>query len=52
MLWVYGDYKYFYFSSAGIEFSRQQILTTKIHTRTVKIKNISTVRGSTLAVRI
>ena len=51
MLWVYGHEKYVYSHSAGIDFSRQnltstfwrlksirrQILTTKVHLRTVRV---------------
>ena len=34
MLWVYGDYKYVYSYSAGIDFSRQ------ILSRTVRVKQL------------
>ena len=36
MLWVYGHYKYIYFTSVVIDFSRQ-ILTTKVDPRDVKV---------------
>ena len=37
MLWVYGHKKYFYSYSAGTDFSRRQILTTKIGPGTVRV---------------
>ena len=36
-LWVYGHWKYFYFYSAGIDFSRQN-LTTEVDSRVVRGK--------------
>ena len=39
--WVYGHYKYFHSSSAGIDFSRQ-ILTTKVDPCAVRVKAFTT----------
>ena len=41
MLWVYGQYKYVYSYSAGIDFSRQ-ILTTEVDPRAVRVKHSTT----------
>ena len=37
-LWVYGYYKYLYSYSAGIDFSRYQILKTEVDPRAVRVK--------------
>ena len=36
MLWVYGQYKYFYSYSAGVDFSCQN-LTTNVYPRAVRV---------------
>ena len=38
MLWVYNHYKYFYFYSAGIDFSRHK---TKVDPRAVRVKALN-----------
>ena len=37
MLWVYDNYKYFYSYSAGINFYRRLILSTKVDPRTLRV---------------
>ena len=43
MLWVYGHYEYFYFYSAGIDFSRQNLTSTDV--RFWRLKSIPALKG-------